>query len=291
MGGLKMFFFQYFIQSGDLLRRPALPLGLARPLGDPDGRAAAAALGDAPARRGGHPAVLPGREPAPRGSSRASRHVRRRHGAARRHRRRCDGRVVTVPLLLLGAGIGALASQLGSVTVSSVPDSQSPEVGGLQNTATNIGASLGTALAGSVLVATLTSVFLVGISNNPDVPQRVSDQATVQLAGGIPFISDADLKRPSTTRTSRRAQRRDRRRTRPARALRLARVSRVRSALFFAGGIPPAAEVAPPSPRKKAPTHSEVRRSARMSSTVPSLEVQLGAESTGLRTGSRSRRP
>ncbi len=101
--------------------------------------------------------------------------------------------VVTAPLLLLGFGIGALASQLGSVTVSSVPDSQSPEVGGLQNTATNIGASLGTALAGSVLVATLTSVFLVGISNNPDVPQRVSDQATVQLAGGIPFISDSDL--------------------------------------------------------------------------------------------------
>jgi MFS family permease len=102
--------------------------------------------------------------------------------------------VVTVPLLLLGLGIGALASQLGSVTVSSVPDSRAPEVGGLQNTATNIGASLGTALAGSVLIATLTAVFLTGIQNNPDVPARVSQQATTQLAGGIPFISDADLK-------------------------------------------------------------------------------------------------
>ena len=53
----------------------------------------------------------------------------------------------------LGLGIGALASQLGAVTVSAVPDDQSAEVGGLQNTATNIGASLGTALAGSVLIA------------------------------------------------------------------------------------------------------------------------------------------
>ena len=61
--------------------------------------------------------------------------------------------VVALPLLLLGLGIGALASQLGSVTVSAVPDELSPEVGGLQNTATNIGASLGTALAGSVLIA------------------------------------------------------------------------------------------------------------------------------------------
>jgi hypothetical protein len=37
-------------------------------------------------------------------------------------------------MLLAGLGIGALASQLGSVTVSSVPDEQSGEVGGLQNT-------------------------------------------------------------------------------------------------------------------------------------------------------------
>jgi MFS family permease len=102
--------------------------------------------------------------------------------------------IVTVPLLLLGAGIGALASQLGSVTVSSVPDSKSPEVGGLQNTATNIGASLGTALAGSVLIATLTSVFLTGISNNPDVPNRVATNASTELVGGIPFVSDADLR-------------------------------------------------------------------------------------------------
>ncbi len=53
-----------------------------------------------------------------------------------------DAEIVTVPLLLAGFGIGALASLLGSVTVSAVPDDQSPEVGGLQNTATNLGASI-----------------------------------------------------------------------------------------------------------------------------------------------------
>ena len=37
--------------------------------------------------------------------------------------------IVTWPMLLAGLGIGALASQLGSVTVSSVPDEQSGEVG------------------------------------------------------------------------------------------------------------------------------------------------------------------
>src|SRR5204863_202255 len=46
--------------------------------------------------------------------------------------------VVFVPLLLIGLGIGALASQLGAVTVSAVPDDRSPEVGGVQNTMTNL---------------------------------------------------------------------------------------------------------------------------------------------------------
>ena len=101
--------------------------------------------------------------------------------------------IVTVPLLLAGLGIGALASQLGSVTVSAVPDEQSPEVGGLQNTATNLGASIGTALAGSLLIAVLTASFLSGIQQNPDVPPDVTAQANVELADGIPFISDADL--------------------------------------------------------------------------------------------------
>ncbi|HEY6607416.1 MAG TPA: MFS transporter [Gaiellaceae bacterium] len=101
--------------------------------------------------------------------------------------------VVFVPMLLIGLGIGALASQLGSVTVSAVPDDQSPEVGGVQNTMTNLGASLGTALAGSILIATLTSAFTTNIQESPVIPSRVKSQAQVELAGGVPFVSDADL--------------------------------------------------------------------------------------------------
>ncbi|QBR91252.1 MFS transporter [Nocardioides euryhalodurans] len=100
---------------------------------------------------------------------------------------------VTVPLLLAGLGVGALASQLGAVTVSSVPDEETGEVGGLQNTSTNLGASLGTALAGSVLIAALTSSFLQGVQDNPDVPDQVVAQAETELASGVPFVSNADL--------------------------------------------------------------------------------------------------
>ncbi|NUP46071.1 MAG: MFS transporter [Catenulispora sp.] len=102
--------------------------------------------------------------------------------------------VTTVPLLLVGLGMGALASQLGAVTVSAVPDDRSAEVGGIQNTVTNLGASLGTALAGSVMIGVLTASFLTNIENSPAVPATVKSQATAQLSGGIPFVSDAQLR-------------------------------------------------------------------------------------------------
>ncbi|MCX5393437.1 MFS transporter [Streptomyces sp. NBC_00094] len=101
--------------------------------------------------------------------------------------------IVTVPLLFIGLGMGALASQLGSVTVSAVPEAQSAEVGGVQNAVTNLGASIGTALAGSLMIAALTSSFLTTVAQNPAVPPEVTSQATVELSSGAPFLSDAQL--------------------------------------------------------------------------------------------------
>lgn len=104
-----------------------------------------------------------------------------------------DPATVALPMLLLGAGMGALASQLGAITVSAVPDDLSPDVGGLQYTASNLGTSLGTALVGSVLIGVLSSAFVSGILASPDIPEEVKQQAGTELAGGIPFISDAQL--------------------------------------------------------------------------------------------------
>lgn len=101
--------------------------------------------------------------------------------------------VVTGPLLLAGLGAGALASQLANVAVSSVPQERSGEVGGLQNTATNLGASIATALAGAVLVSALTSSFMIGLAGNPDVPAEVIAAAETELVAGVPFLSDAQL--------------------------------------------------------------------------------------------------
>ena len=101
--------------------------------------------------------------------------------------------ITTWPMLLAGVGIGCLASQLGAITVSSVSDEHSDEVGGLQNTITNLGISVGTALTGAIVIAALTTSFLTGVQQNDAVPASVKSKATTQLSGGVPFVSDAEL--------------------------------------------------------------------------------------------------
>jgi MFS family permease len=102
--------------------------------------------------------------------------------------------VVAVPMFLIGLGIGATSSQLGAVTVSSFPDERSGEIGGVQNTATNLGASLGTALAGSIMITILSATVVTGIQQNNAVPADVKSLATVELASGVPFLSDTQLR-------------------------------------------------------------------------------------------------
>lgn len=104
-----------------------------------------------------------------------------------------DATITTVPFLLMGAGLGLLASQLGNVIVSSQPVERSGEVGGLQYTAQNLGASLGTALVGAVVIGTLSTQLLVGIGESPVVSEPVKQAATVQLESGVEFVSDAQL--------------------------------------------------------------------------------------------------
>jgi hypothetical protein len=58
---------------------------------------------------------------------------------------------------------------------------------------TNLGASMGTALAGSIMIAAVRTSFLANIQQNPAVPPEAKSQAQVELAGGVPFVSDADL--------------------------------------------------------------------------------------------------
>ncbi len=93
-----------------------------------------------------------------------------------------------VALALVGAGLGLLASQLGNVIMSSVAPERGSEAGGLQGTAQNLGASLGTALVGSILIASLVTNFQDAVLANPALAD-VSSEIAAAAEANANFVS------------------------------------------------------------------------------------------------------
>jgi EmrB/QacA subfamily drug resistance transporter len=97
-----------------------------------------------------------------------------------------------VALALVGAGLGLLASQLGNVIMSSVSPERGSEAGGLQGTAQNLGASLGTALVGSILIASLVANFQTAVLANPALTD-VSGELAAVAEQNANFVSTAQV--------------------------------------------------------------------------------------------------
>jgi Na+/melibiose symporter-like transporter len=100
-----------------------------------------------------------------------------------------------IALVFFGVGAGLLLSQLGNVIMSSVDPSKTNEAGGLQGTFQNLGASLGTALIGAVLIAALTTGFISRVEKNPALPQSVRDQATTVAGNGLQVVPVDDVEK------------------------------------------------------------------------------------------------
>ena len=103
------------------------------------------------------------------------------------------GTEFALALTLFGIGAGLLLSQLGNVIMSSVEPAKINEAGGLQGTAQNLGASLGTALIGAVLIAALTNGFVSKVEDNPAITQPVRERVTQIAQKGIPIVPVDDV--------------------------------------------------------------------------------------------------
>jgi MFS family permease len=95
----------------------------------------------------------------------------------------------SVSLALFGLGVGLVVSQIGNVVMSSVDQSRSSEVGGLQGSAQSLGSALGTALIGAVLLAGLTSGFHERIQADSTIPESVQQQLVTGTEQGVPMVS------------------------------------------------------------------------------------------------------
>jgi len=103
------------------------------------------------------------------------------------------GTEFAIALAVFGVGAGLLLSQLGNVIMSSVDPAKTNEAGGLQGTAQNLGASLGTALIGAILIAALSSGLVDRVENNPAVPAAARQQISDAAQAGIPVVPVADV--------------------------------------------------------------------------------------------------
>jgi MFS family permease len=100
-----------------------------------------------------------------------------------------------IALGLIGAGAGLLASQLGNVIMSSVPPAKTSEGGGLQGTAQNLGSSLGTAIVGAVLLASLATGFSQRVADNPAIPPQARDTIVANTEQGIDIVPVGDVEK------------------------------------------------------------------------------------------------
>ena len=101
-------------------------------------------------------------------------------------------------LALFGIGAGLMMSQLGNVIMSSAPPDKTNEAGGLQGTAQNLGASLGTALIGSVLLTGLLTGFQARIADNPALSEPVRAEIAAATQEGIEIVTTEQARAAAT---------------------------------------------------------------------------------------------
>jgi MFS family permease len=69
-----------------------------------------------------------------------------------------DAIVLILPgLLLIGLGVGSMLTPSVNVVQSAFPEERQGEISGLSRSVSNLGSSLGTAIAGTILVADLAA--------------------------------------------------------------------------------------------------------------------------------------
>src|SRR5438046_7228832 len=94
--------------------------------------------------------------------------------------RATSGWYFVIPLVIAGAGLGLLVSQLNNYTLSPISDERVSEAAGVNSAAGSFGLSFGLAFAGAIMLATLSFAFTNMAQDSSVLPP--SDQQQVSKA-------------------------------------------------------------------------------------------------------------
>jgi MFS family permease len=105
-----------------------------------------------------------------------------------------DNASFLIAMGVLGVGMGLIVSQLGNVVQSAVGDRDRSEAGGLQNTAQQLGSSLGTAVLGAIVITGLISAFTANVAANPKISGEVQAKVEVKVASEASFVASDEVR-------------------------------------------------------------------------------------------------
>jgi len=104
-----------------------------------------------------------------------------------------SGWYLFVPLVIAGAGLGLLVSQLNNYTLAPIDDERISEAAGVNSAAGSFGLSFGLAVAGGVLLATLSLAFTNLSNASPVIPSTQQQQIAQTMEDDAQVVSNTQL--------------------------------------------------------------------------------------------------
>jgi len=102
---------------------------------------------------------------------------------------------LVVPLVLAGAGLGLLVSQINSYTLSPVEEERAGEASGVNSAVSSFGLSVGLAFAGAILLAALSITFTNKAEASKVLAPAEQERVADVLEDDAQVMSDAQLKK------------------------------------------------------------------------------------------------
>jgi EmrB/QacA subfamily drug resistance transporter len=104
-----------------------------------------------------------------------------------------SGWALVIPLVVAGTGLGLLVSQLNNYTLAPIEEERASEAAGVNSAGGNFGLSFGLAVAGGVMLATLSIAF-TGLTDASDViPSGQKETISAALEEDAEVVSDTQL--------------------------------------------------------------------------------------------------
>jgi MFS family permease len=109
--------------------------------------------------------------------------------------RATSGWYLVIPLMIAGAGLGLLVSQLNNYTLAPIDEERVSEAAGVNSAGGSFGLSFGLAIAGGVLLATMSLAFTNKTEGNPVIPKAQQEQIADTLEHDAQVVSNTQLEK------------------------------------------------------------------------------------------------